>query len=203
MGSSFISEHSAEFALVPQFTRILNQEFSNVIPLFFWSRREGGNMASVSLKGSLVKIVALYPRRPKVEKVNQSFIEIKINESLFRTTDFLSAHGIPVFAGIPVISSLEMFDGNATCAWFKLLPNGTEEILLLSLENKLLTEPGNAIMINDKNILSIIETECKELVWEEAVTYLKKAKNYGEEYQRSFFGSRYKPVYFVIPILLN
>ena len=42
--SSFISEHTAEYVLIPQLTDILKQKFEVVIPIYPWMTREGNNL---------------------------------------------------------------------------------------------------------------------------------------------------------------
>src|SRR5689334_19704016 len=117
MPSSFLSEHSIELILAPKFARILSTRFPGVIPLYFWGSREGGRIGRNSIT-DLVRVIALYPRRPKVSEPFQQVIEVKFNAHLFNRTWEFNQLGIPVFAGLPLVNCLNHFNFSTNCLWF-------------------------------------------------------------------------------------
>ncbi len=71
---SFISEHTAEFILVPKLVNILSKTFSDIIPIYLWLTREGSNMAKSCTKDVKFQIISVFPRRPKVTEQCQNEI---------------------------------------------------------------------------------------------------------------------------------
>ncbi len=64
--TSFISEHTAEFALVPALKLILQKKYDYVTPIFPWMARECSNISTIIHKGDKFRVAGLYPRRPKI-----------------------------------------------------------------------------------------------------------------------------------------
>lgn len=81
--SSFISEHTAEYIILPPLINAIEKKYSSVLPLFYWSSREGGSHGRDSLRFNNYKVIAVYPRRPKVLKVNSETICLTFNDILF------------------------------------------------------------------------------------------------------------------------
>ena len=52
--TGFMSEHSTEYALVPNFIAQVAGRFPHVIPMYFWSTREGAQIANESMGGGNV-----------------------------------------------------------------------------------------------------------------------------------------------------
>jgi len=200
MATSFISEHTAEFCLIPQFAAMLSQQYQTVIPFFYWSSREGGIMAKQSMDGQLLKVVALYARRPKIDKVLQPIVQVKFNERLFERAKFLEDNGIPVFAGVPLISSLFDYKLTSPCAWFSFIENGNEELINVTLENNSTDINPNVKQLDTANILNKINDECKTMKWDQANEYFKLKKGFRSRLYNGFgmWGEIYKPVYFVL-----
>ena len=96
--TSFISEHTAEYILIPQIVHELEKNFDKVIPLYFWATREGGIMARESLHPYQYKVIAVYPRRPKIDEVGAEANLIRLNDLLFDRAKTFGEKGIPVIA---------------------------------------------------------------------------------------------------------
>jgi hypothetical protein len=47
--TSFMSEHTAEFYLVPHFRDLLGAGYPHVLPFFYWKTREGNTLPDPSL----------------------------------------------------------------------------------------------------------------------------------------------------------
>lgn len=196
MVTSFISEHSTEYALVPQFIKILMPVFSKVTPIYFWATREGSNMNKDSYKRKLVRIVTLYARRPKIEEVNSKYILMTINPEIYNRVDYLENNGIPVFAGIPLVSSLVNFSILSRCAWIYLSSSTPHS------EIKFTIDKFEGIF--EDEIIEIVRDRTIPMEWRQAVKIMKNNiyevgnQNFYRSFGRSLFGERYKPVYFVI-----
>lgn len=201
MPKSFISEHTAEYTLVPKFADILLDTFSEVIPIFFWSTREGGSIARESLRGSEFLIVAMYARRPKVDVINQGYVDVKFNDTLFLRANHLQNNGIPVFAGVPIISNLRKFRLGLPCAWFKLNSSGNECTLRLPQENEMCNENNSVKQVNPKEIINIILSEAQYMGWDRVTQIIKsnRSPQLPDRYLYGIWGQLYKPVYFMIP----
>lgn len=196
MPSSFLSEHSCEYHLVPKFLDILETQYQNSIPIFFWHSREGGVRSRNSLSNILVKIVAVYARRPKFINNRDQEVLVKFNQVLFDRAGFMKEIGIPVFAGVPFISTLEEFTRTAPFVWFKIDPTMSEHsVTIQDIDSGL----------SSKEILDTIEEECASLTWPNAIDQIKALRR-RQDYNTlvSFFtGGLYKPVYFIIPQKLD
>lgn len=118
---SFISEHSAEYLLVPKLCAILEPDFSSTLPIYYWATREGSRLSLESRFDALIQIVACFARRPKVSYAGQDCILVKFNEMLFEYATAASGNGIPVLAGVPLVSSLSQLTSNRESAWFEIV----------------------------------------------------------------------------------
>lgn len=201
MASSFVSEHSVEFVLVPQFAEILSVDYETVVPIYFWHSREGGNISKDCFTNRKVRIVALYARRPKIANAYQLEIDVKFNEVLFERSRQLKEKGIPVFAGVPLASSLDNFTLATKCAWFKINSNGVEQIIQLSCDYPTQILSQNIRLVSGTDILSIINEDSSQLSWPKAIEFLRELRN-RSSYVRfwSFMGDTYKPIYFLLPV---
>lgn len=203
MSTSFINEHSAEFVLVPQFASILSTEYKSVVPIYFWAGREGSKISLECAQRGKLRVVAMYAPRPKIDVPKQEIIEVKFNDILYRRAEYFHREGIPVFAGVPNVSSLKDFQVGSDCSWFYLRGDGLgrEEITLLNtlngrLEGSSLLEP-----LSTKDILNYIRVFSTPLEWERAVEIIrsvgKSDGNHSYSYWR-FATDTYKPVYFLL-----
>lgn len=79
---SFISEHSSEYVLVPKLKRLLEQNNKYVVPIFPWSTREGNNYSINLHNNAEIRLISLFPRRPKYHKNFPNNVYFKINYEL-------------------------------------------------------------------------------------------------------------------------
>jgi len=115
--SSFMSEHTAEFYLVPRLCDILRTRFSHVLPFFFWSTREGNSTAARTDMPDGFNVCALFARRPKIAGEQ---LAMTINREVHQTASALSMIDIPTFAGVPLVRSLWDMRHTNEIAWFHL-----------------------------------------------------------------------------------
>jgi hypothetical protein len=199
--SSFISEHSVEFVLVPQFAEILSKEYPSIIPIYFWSSREGGKISRNCFAQNLLRIVALFPRRPKILLQRSSTIFVKFNDILFKRARKLEEMGIPVFAGVPLIASLDELSLNNKCSWFKINPNGQEEIIDLSSENPTLILTNSIKEISPSDVAEYVKSTSKLLLWSDCVAFFKSLRSHSDSVGYwPYLGDIYKPIYFLLSV---
>ena len=79
---SFISEHTAEYILVPNLLRRLTPHYQHIIPMFFWSTREGNTIAARTMSDVTVRLLTAFPRRPKIAASHPNRITMKVNQRL-------------------------------------------------------------------------------------------------------------------------
>jgi hypothetical protein len=115
--SSFMSEHTVEFYLVPRFRALLNSRYSHALPFFYWKTREGGILSHRDDFPALVTACAMFPRRPKVHGEQ---IEMTVNKDVYLMSKHLQEAGIPTFLGFPRVNSLSGFATDFECLWFLL-----------------------------------------------------------------------------------
>lgn len=72
---SSINERTVKYLVVPAFKQELSKHFSKVIPFHYWISREGGSLNKEFLIDKQLRIIALYPRRPKVLSSGASSID--------------------------------------------------------------------------------------------------------------------------------
>ncbi len=101
---SFISEHSAEYILVPNIVRRLTPKFTQVAPVFLWLSREGNRTALEMMAGKRIRLLTAFPRRPKILSPNS--IAMKVNHELVAYSERSADAGMVVLLGVPLVSSL-------------------------------------------------------------------------------------------------
>jgi len=113
--TSFISERTAEYYLVPPFRALLASSYTHVLPFFYWKTREGNIQSRMDDFPSLLTACALFPRRPKIEGER---VEMTVNEEVHIMSRLLLEAGIPTFLGFPRVQSLSDFASEFECLWF-------------------------------------------------------------------------------------
>ncbi|WHI45397.1 hypothetical protein [Microbulbifer sp. VAAF005] len=182
MATSFISEHSAEFVLVPRMKALLEKRFSTVVPIFPWLSREFGNRAKNTHGFLGFHVLALFPRRPKVSDDNEVLVTINGELSVYKAIG--AEHGITVLAGCPKATNLWELASCDECAWIDI--DGYYDYLenIDCLDSKLLTDDEviESVSRGEVHTMDSLENFIRE------TRYVLPA---------GFFGMRYKPVYFL------
>lgn len=138
MATSFISEHSAEFVIVPMMKALLEKKFSVVVPIFPWLSREFGNRAKSTHGFSWFHVLALFPRRPKIS--DEGDVLVTINGELSVYKEIALKHGITVLAGCPNATNLRELATCDECAWIDVDSYYDYLENINSLEGKRLTD---------------------------------------------------------------
>lgn len=202
--TSFISEHTAEFALVPKLRRILQEEFEFVIPIFPWMTREGGSVSKALHQIDKFNIIGLYPRRPKIKLSEKEIIYLKVNEQIILGARSGLKLGIPIIAGCPLASDLWELGKNPQCLWIRLnfKSNRNMEFQIKHGKSSQLEKELSKMVFHKENeILKYIDGNANMFDLNAALETFRKIKmdSLKLEYYSSFaFWGGYKPIYFLL-----
>lgn len=205
MSTSFMSEHTAEYALVSKLTAIFSAQKLRIVPIFFLSTREGSKVSRQCDDSSPIRLISVFARRPKVEFSNQSNIAVTINAELFQAANRLTALGIPTFAGAPLISSIMDFSLDANVVWFELTGEMASGVYLqISMDGTRVEfwQETSAIRgpVHDKEIVEIFLSKSRLMQWTEAIEILRMnrraSRNNGSYWLP--FGGGYHPFYLIV-----
>lgn len=189
MATSFISEHTAEFSLVPSLKRILEQQFEYVAPVFPWLSRELSSISKRLHADDNFYILVMFPRRPKVSEKKKLFVTINGELELFKEVGV--DHGVPVIAGCP--NSTDFWD-LAKCTDHIWLNIGHPDSYDYLISIELLESGSGSLRISDDEIISIVKEGMLHTL-DSFEDFIREAR-YSQP--QMFYGSRYKPVYFLI-----
>lgn len=205
-GTSCFCEHTAEFVIVSRIRALLEPKYGNVVPVYFWKSREGNIFSNLIHEGMKLRILAVFPRRPKLKTPYSETIITKINTELYEYSQAARLVGIPTIAGVPLVNSISKLLESSTIIWTHLIEEILEDV---HFEIKLKTKEIISVWpnkhkletIDEEDIPVIVEKHSKHLVWRDAVEniYSLASQRYKNEYyRRPFFFGGYKPVHFFI-----
>jgi|GEM_PF-4892072 hypothetical protein len=199
--SSFISERTAEFYLVPRFKSLLGARYSFVLPFFYWKTREGGILSRGDNFPKLVTACAMFPRRPKV--LGQR-IEMTVNEEVYLMSEHLQQARIPTFLGFPNVGALSEFATDFECFWFSPTSLG-KRYTHHEMVSSHAPSAGSTLLgpfEDETTLCEYIEVNGIQQAWCSLLDSLFEvhSKISGEKIiaNRFRFGPPYKPVYFVM-----
>ncbi len=202
---SFMSEHTVEYALVNSIVKHLSPEFPVIVPMYPWLTREGNSLAKECFRDRRVRLVSVYPRRPKVSNPGDTNILVKFNSFILRKSFVARSVGMPVFAGVPLISDLVSYRIDAYCLWFSLYGDERDNRdleVFLSTSEEYTDKVGSleAIRgpIEGTAILEDIKANSNEDNWENWLDTIRFMRNQEEEGRSSLYGPTYKPFYLVL-----
>lgn len=198
---SFISEHSAEFILVPRVVSFLEESFSRICPIYFWSSREGSRLSYACDSQQPVRVLSIFARRPKIVNPNQDSLGVKINIELFDYAKAASEFGIQTFAGVPRITSI--FDASITapCTFFRLLSADQECLITLSRRSGRVIEStsmrGLQVVRDGLNFAEMALENCEQKSWGEMIEAIRELRKAGSSNYHPFYGS-YRPFHLIL-----
>lgn len=202
---SFMSEHTAEYALVNDIVSRLSSAFPETVPMYLWLNREGNSMGQRTLKGRAVKLTAVFARRPKVTSPGDDHILVKFNSSILHHAFLARSFGIPVLAGVPLISDLSRFSIKAKCAWFILDGSRTDKgdlEILLSSGGEVTNHFGPLNVMRGPSSTSEIIREINGLAiegsWNSWLAVIREIRSQLREQHYFGFLQTYKPFYLVM-----
>lgn len=202
---SFISEHTAEYILVPDLLRRLTPHYQHIIPMFFWSTREGNTIAARTMRDVTVRLLAVFPRRPKITIAHPDRITMKINQGLLAYSRAGAEMGVPVIAGIPLVSSFRDLRPDSPCAWYDLQALSSEEgdcHIEMAADGSVVAEipvrrtPSEPL--TDSSIPALL-AHSSSYSWEHAIEILRSLRRSEPESSGFPFFRGYRPFHFVLP----
>ncbi|ENU7784994.1 hypothetical protein B4X50_RS04630 [Escherichia coli] len=120
MATSYISEHSAEYYLVPALKNILQEQYSHIAPVFPWISREFSNISKYLHKEDRFHVLVMFPRRPKINASDDCEVYVTINEELDAFNKIGKEKGVPVIAGCPRAVNVWDLSNCNNYAWINL-----------------------------------------------------------------------------------
>jgi hypothetical protein len=184
---SYINEHTAEYYLVPELKKILNSKFQYVAPIFPWLSRELSNSSKQLHGGSEFKVLAMFPRRPKITGREDGKVYVTINQELAQFKALADRYHIPVIAGCPHTMDLWDLACSDNFFWIKIDGPGIKDYLNpLDVHLSPLKESDIIRMVDNGQSfnLSLLEKFIRETRISQP-SYL-------------MYGARYRPVYYLI-----
>jgi hypothetical protein len=200
--TAFMSEHTAEYALVSDLASAFQLHFDRVIPLYFWSTREGSRAASKSLDRHNLRILGAYARRPKIIGPHDESILVKVNRELLAGSRVGSETGIPILIGVPLVTTLADFSLHCPCGWFHLKPDCDEDddySFELRLPGGTPTKPLDKRLagpLNHADVIQLLFSQSGEMSWEIAVEKMREIRSSSPV--PSPFGGGYRPFFVIV-----
>lgn len=200
---AFLCERTAEYVLVSELKTVLMPKYEFTFPFHFSTTREGSSVADIA---ESLKVLAVFPRRPKILTSGAKEVFVKFNESLFEVAHKAERYGIPVFAGMPLISSLGCLAIKPECAWFLIQSQRRsfgEVIHKIDLTRAtLLTENQEGLEgpLSANQLLEHVEISARWHGWTE-VTHILRELRRSDDGRLFFFpfgGSPYRPFFFAL-----
>lgn len=192
MATSYISEHSAEYYLVPALKKILQEQYSHVAPVFPWISREFSKISRQLHKDDLFHVLVMFPRRPKLNGPDSGEIYVTINWELENFNKVGEEKGVPVIAGCPRAVDIWDLSNCQNYAWLDLAQSNYHEYL-----NPLSKMEKNGYLLEKEDILALVRNS--------AIFNLESFKDFFRDAKKTqpysrMYGSQYKAVYFLIKI---
>ncbi len=204
-----MSEHTAEYVLVNDVVRRLAPAFSEAIPIFFWTTREGNLTACESMSALSFKLLTCFARRPKLHAADDRII-MKVNRQLFCYCRASSAVEIPVIAGIPLVRSLHLLRTTSPCCWIDIAKLSSSddvsiEVLLDGTNASIPEAKMSAQFLLGSEEIQTLVAQSPILTWECAIGLIRDIRRAARLFDQAegygylpWFGG-YKPFHIVLP----
>ena len=123
MATSYISEHNAEYSLVPALKKILQEQYGHVAPVFPWISRDFSKISRHLHKDDMFHVLVMFLRRPKLNDLDSNEIYFTINWEVEAFKKIAEVKGVPVITGCPVAGDLWSLSNCEDYAWLDLSKN--------------------------------------------------------------------------------
>jgi len=101
MQTSFISEHSLEYIVVPSICKILRAKYKRIIPIYYWATREGNALSGKLHSNIRVRLLSVFPRRPKIDSNQPDIIYGKLNNAILHFAEISKSIAFQQFFACP------------------------------------------------------------------------------------------------------
>lgn len=201
--TGFMNERSLEYFIIPELIKTLTPLCKRAVPVFFWKTREGGKISSEVHSSKVVKIIAVFARRPKLVTGSMA-IEGKLNHEIIRFAHKAQLFGIPTVAGFCAARSL--FDlEKEFIHWLSPIeadPNGDTFFLEDKDTHRLIKFGGSPISTIPPELLAEhLLSKANGMSFDQGVKAMSELRRELTHFQFfPGFGSAYKPVYILIEL---
>ncbi len=205
---SFISEHTAEYTLIPRMKKILHKRFDTVTPIYPWVTREWSKISEDLHKYDRFRVVGLYSRRPKLGSAGSQIITIKINSQILLGALSGIKLGIPIIAGCPLVTNFWELGNDPNCLWIKLDQASKEDFNIeFNIEREYeqssdnINQISRSIIMNEEDLLTYLSEKSELMDFNSVKFAIREIKMESQEMSSTnFFGSvgGYKPIYFLL-----
>ena len=202
--SSFFTERTAEYAILPPLLSYLRQRFGAAVPMYFWATREGNGVAQELHASQRIRVLVVFARRPKV--LDGQHMLGKINQELFEFADRALVHGFPSIAAFPVVRDLFELGGAFQTYWFPLTGLPHQDALFKVNILKPEIEPehldGCQLPLWQLEDLGDAVAAATALIWRDAMRAIRDIRHAHRVVPGIGFlggGGSYMPVYILVP----
>jgi hypothetical protein len=201
--TSFFSERTAEYSILPVVMSYLKRRFGAAVPMYYWASREGNTVARDAHDGRHVRMLALFARRPK--SVTKRTMSGKLNAELFEFADRAELHGVPTVAGFPVVRDLFELGEDFRIFWFPLGRSQARDVFfevdVTRPDPAPISQSGRPIRTLELDDLGDAVSSARVLTWKAAVAAISDARVTPRRTGGGAFwgGSLYNPVYVLVP----
>jgi len=128
---------------------------------------------------------------------------VKFNRQLLEYASEASHYGIPIFAGVPLVSRLRDFNQECKIAWFKINPSSSlkcfDEWWRLDVPSgKRIEEPDESVVDMIEDPLDSITAAPRWISMNKSLDYLRELRRRTRPLDRFLFGSIYKPFHLIL-----
>lgn len=155
----------------------------------------------------VIRLLSIFARRPKITPSRDTRVIAKINTDLFRMAHIAQSLGIPIFAGVPVVTSIADLTLDAPCHWFQLMPEVQDvadtEITMDpdgSLHDAVLSDSLTGPLSAD-DLVSIVHRATQPMTWDDGIENLRTIRSISNTtpgHTRFPFFSGYKPFHLML-----
>lgn len=202
--TSFFSERTAEYSILPTVVTYLRQRFGAAAPMYFWSTREGNTVADEVHAGRRMRVLVVFARRPKVGR--GAVLLGKLNAELFEFAKRAEQHGLPCFAGFPAVRSVLELGEDFRTHWFPLIGEEQDDLnFQVDLSQPYLIPTamdGNALRTVELGDIGDAVENARILQWSDVVKVIRSIRLAHRRTSYGAFlggGSPYAPAYILVP----
>jgi hypothetical protein len=204
--SSFLTERTVEYAILPRLLSYLKQRFGAAVPMYFWATREGNSVAQELHANQRFRVLVVFARRPKVLADRQHMLG-KINQELFEFADRAFVHGLPSIAAYPAVRDLFELGGAFQTYWIPLmgLPHQDALFKVNLLRPDIGPEPFDGCQLPFWQLedLGDAVAAATVLIWRDAMRAIRDVRHAHRVIPGVGFlggGGSYMPVYILVPV---
>lgn len=201
--SSYFSERTAEYSILPPVVAYLAVRFGRAAPMYFWSTREGNSIARELHQDARLRVLAIFARRPKVGRGNDLYG--KLNVDLFDFAHQARVHGVPTVAAFPAVKDIFGLGGRFHIHWLPLEGLVEEDIHFqvdVTAPERQPTRLGGPAMrtLTLDGVGDILEA-APILAWNDAMNAIQSSRRSLRFDGMAFYGrgGGYTPAYVLVP----